>query len=240
VIVEILENVRTLRGSGCKRKYRYTRRIVLKCDICGECRESNATKKIQQSLEHPCRRCIAAKVGKKNTGRSAYNAGHRKPFEQCNVGKPYINSSGYTEVYVGNAFDKKERRDKYRLLHRLVAEVKHGNTLEKHVLVHHVNGDKRDNHPDNLFLCEMLCSHRGIHDQLEQLSMHLVKMGIIQFDHSTGKYYIPCQDELFNKFPVVSRVPCFLAIEKTGQMRIVSQSQCLEIPKDVSIISLEA
>lgn len=53
MIVEFKENKRTLRGESANRKYRYTRRVLLKCEICGVEREVNCTRKIQQSEKHP-------------------------------------------------------------------------------------------------------------------------------------------------------------------------------------------
>ncbi len=47
--IEYRENDRTLRGKNAKRKYRYTRRVLLRCELCGATREVNCTRKIQQS-----------------------------------------------------------------------------------------------------------------------------------------------------------------------------------------------
>ena len=123
MIVEYRENKRTLRVKDAKRKYRYTRRILLKCDVCGLEREVNCTRKIQHSKTHPCKSCVVRDIGKNNKGKSAWNKGNIQPLKKCKVGKVFINSSGYCEVYVGNAFDKKQRKDKYRLVHKLVAQV---------------------------------------------------------------------------------------------------------------------
>lgn len=238
MIVEFLENVRTLRGKDARRKFRYTRRVVLKCEICGGTREVNCTKRIQESLTHPCKPCTAARTGKANSGKTAYNAGSRKVFSECSVGKPYVNASGYTEVYVGNAFDKKERRDKYRLLHRLVAEVKSGGTLARHSLVHHVDGDKKNNNPDNLYVCESKAIHQDIHTQLESLSMQLVKSGVIQFDHSSGLYHMPHLEEILDAYRVNSGEPYVLAIDKSGDMAILSQADSESISEGATTIPL--
>ena len=228
MIVEYKENKRTLRGKDAKRKYRYTRRVLLKCEVCGVTREVNCTRKIQQAKTHPCKSCVVKKLGKNNKGKPAWNKGNIKPLNECQVGKVFINSSGYCEVYVGNAFDKKQRRDKYRLLHKLVAQVKDDGYLSKHDLVHHVDGDKTNNNPDNLFVCHSKAIHQDIHTQLEELSMTLVKAGVIQFDHKRGKYHLPQLEEILAAYSVNSEKIYSLQITKTGDMTILSQADELQ------------
>lgn len=229
MIVELRENVRTLRGKNANRKYRYTRRILIKCEVCEQIREVNCTTKIHQASTHHCKTCVAKQIGKANAGRVAYNNSSLKPFHECKVGNPYINSSGYIEVYVGNAYDKKTRTDKYRLLHRLVAEVKTGKPLNKEYLVHHVDGDKTNNNPDNLYICESKAIHQDIHTQLESISMELVKAGIIQFDHLSRKYFMPHLEEILNAYRVNSGKTYVLQIDQSGNMAILSQA---ELEKD--------
>lgn len=224
MIVEYRENKRTLRGTGAKRKYRYTRRVLLKCEKCNKEREVNCTRKIQQSSTHHCKSCIVAEIGKKNKGKSAWNKGDIKPITDCKVGSIFINSSGYCEVYVGNAFDKKYRKDKYRLLHQLVAQAKNSNYTPKNSLVHHIDGDKTNNNPNNLFVCKSKAIHQDIHTQLEDLSMTLVKSGVIQFDHTTGKYHLPQLEEILTAYSVNSEEIYSLHITKTGDMTILSQA----------------
>ena len=163
-------------------------------------------------------------LGKNNKGKPAWNKGDIKPLNECQVGKVFINSSGYCEVYVGNAFDKKQRKDKYRLLHKLVAQVENDGYLSKHDLVHHVDGDKTNNNPDNLFICHSKAIHQDIHTQLEELSMTLVKAGVIQFDHKRGKYHLPQLEEILAAYSVNSGKPYVLEIDRLGNMAILSQA----------------
>lgn len=61
-------------------------------------------------------------------------------------GKPYINESGYVRVpYAGNKY-------KYRLEHQVVMADKLGRPLLQGENVHHKNGKRDDNRPENLEL----------------------------------------------------------------------------------------
>ena len=189
---------------------------------------------------HPCKTCSTKRLGKLDKGRVAWNNKKRKISSDIKVGSLFVNSSGYIEVYVGNAFCKKQRKDKYRLLHKLVAQAKKGSHLDKHELVHHVDGDKTSNNPDNLFVCKSKAHHQDIHTQLEQLSMSLVKAGIIQFSHETGEYHLPHLKEILNEYSVNSEETYVLELDdinaasrrlvpmnvnSLGNMAILSQAE---------------
>ena len=86
--------------------------------------------------------------------------------------------------------------------------------MSKHELVHHIDGDKTNNHPNNLFICKSKAHHRDIHTDLESLSMSLVKAGIIKFNHETEKYYLPQLEEILAAYSVNSEEPYVLEIDE--------------------------
>lgn len=69
--------------------------------------------------------------------------------------------SGYIMVRVEN--------NKYQLEHRFVAEKIIGRKLLKHEVVHHINGVKNDNRPENLVVLKNRAEHSKTHHE------HLVK-----------------------------------------------------------------
>jgi hypothetical protein len=60
-------------------------------------------------------------------------------------------------------------------LHRVVAEQKLGRPLKKGEIVHHLDGDPTNNHPDNLEVCSSASVHRRHHrrSNLDKLTVDL-------------------------------------------------------------------
>jgi hypothetical protein len=63
-----------------------------------------------------------------------------------------IKRNGYVLIYAPDHPSIKGRTQKYRLEHRLVMEQMLGRYLEQHERVHHKNGKRDDNRPENLEL----------------------------------------------------------------------------------------
>lgn len=74
------------------------------------------------------------------------------------AGGRIVDKSGYTRIYAPHHPDSNPTH-KYRLEHRLVMEMMLGRYLARHEVVHHRNGDKQDNRPENLELFQSNAEH---------------------------------------------------------------------------------
>ena len=70
----------------------------------------------------------------------------------------YKDAKGYISVHVGN----KTIRE-----HRLVAEKALGKPLPPNAQVHHIDGDRTNNSPDNLVICQDTAYHKLLHRNQE-------------------------------------------------------------------------
>lgn len=79
--------------------------------------------------------------------------------ENGTAGKP---TNDYIQMYVG-------RRHVYEHIH--VAEKALGKRLPKGAEVHHINGNKKDNRPENLVVCPNKAYHMLIHQLMRDLGI---------------------------------------------------------------------
>lgn len=68
----------------------------------------------------------------------------------------------------------------YSYEHVVVAEAAIGRRIRKGKHVHHINGDKLDNRPENLLVMTD-SEHRKLHRQVERLAMDMVRTGEVVF-----------------------------------------------------------
>ncbi len=73
---------------------------------------------------------------------------------------------------------ERSSRNPYTAEHIVVAEKKLGRKIVMGEHVHHLNGNKADNSPENLLVCTA-SQHRTLHRQLEELAIELVRKGKI-------------------------------------------------------------
>jgi len=134
------------------------------CVDCGEpVHSTGRCKKHYKSWWHkqPYKDCECG-CGKKTKGR--YAKGHHTRFftndEQRRRAKM---NDGSTQRERGDLTSTHYRKVRGQHEHRLVAEQKYGRVLGPDDIVHHVDGNKRNNHPDNLQLMtrsEHIAVHR--------------------------------------------------------------------------------
>jgi hypothetical protein len=125
----------------------------LPCEVCGEpCRRT------------PFRQRISKHVFCSMTCREVVFHGRSAPRAHSNR---TVNSDGYAIAVIG---------DVRGLEHVLIAEKSLGRKLWPKEVVHHINGDKLDNRPENLLVCSQ-SMHRRIHDQMSRLYQQSISIG---------------------------------------------------------------
>jgi len=119
--------------------------MINNCQICGKKYE-----RFPSQIGRYCsRRCVAkARKGVSSSPKTEFKKGETNHHWK---GGKYKNSDGYIEVKVpSHPFGTK--RDSYICEHRLVMEKLLGRYLQPHEKVHHINGVRNDNRPENLML----------------------------------------------------------------------------------------
>ncbi len=93
-------------------------------------------------------------------------------------GGSFIDQWGYKMVRATH----RQCGNPYSPEHIIVAERTIGRMLKRgQEHVHHINGDKSDNRPNNLLVCTK-SRHRTLHRQLETIGYELIKRGTIVFN----------------------------------------------------------
>lgn len=98
------------------------------------------------------------------------------------VGATYKDSDGYIRVKVVAG------KGKWRPQHVLVMEEVLGRSLTPGEIVHHINGVRDDNRPENLFLCEGHSHHVRIERSLAEMVRELLARGEVVFNREIGRY----------------------------------------------------
>ena len=82
--------------------------------------------------------------------------------------------------------------DSYQRRNRIVAEQKIGRKLKSNEVVHHINGIKTDDRPENLYVCTR-AEHTPIHYQTMEIINEFMEKGYVRFDEEEGRYVL-CRD----------------------------------------------
>ena len=125
--------------------------------ICKHCSKTFYREKYivdRDNTRYCSRVCVIKEMSKNNIGKFGSQANGWK-------GGKKTDDKGYSLVYnsthpfrIGNIYIRK---------HRLVAENALGRYLDPNERVHHVNGNKSDNRPENLFVFENDSQHNMFH-----------------------------------------------------------------------------
>ncbi len=120
-------------------------RIDLTCETCGKPFWVAASSSKFRNVRYCSQKCYT-KTADKNPkwhGGFLVNGGYRYIYSPDH---PHAIKTGYV------------------LEHRLVMEQKLGRLLEPFEIVHHLNGIKNDNRPENLAVCESVSQHNSQHE----------------------------------------------------------------------------
>lgn len=127
----------------------------------------------------------------KKLGRTVYAVRSRKNKLKLNNKYQKIQESG-EKIYLRNIngyelhFDK--QKNKLTAHHRRIFEKNYNIELKKENVIHHIDGNKKNNLIENLLLCENTSDHRKIHAQLEKIAYQLIQEGFILFDQEKKEY----------------------------------------------------
>ena len=100
------------------------------------------------------------------------------------TGGEYIDRWGYKMIRA----PWRDCANPYTAEHILVVERVLGRQLQKNKeVVHHINGDKSDNRPENLLVCTK-SQHRILHRQLEEIGYQLIRREMVEY--RDGAYHL--------------------------------------------------
>lgn len=90
-------------------------------------------------------------------------------------------------IYLSDPSHPNAMKNSYVAEHIVIATKRLGHALVKGECVHHIDGNKKNNHPDNLHVC-LKKEHSCIHAQLDSLALAMYRAGLIEFRN--GEYIL--------------------------------------------------
>jgi len=76
----------------------------------------------------------------------------------------------------------------YVLEHRVIVMEMIGRQLKPTEVIHHIDGDKSNNKPENLLLCEIQKEHNEVHTQMEIFVEKLIREGKVYYDREAKEF----------------------------------------------------
>lgn len=161
------------------------------CDNCGTKFDRDASQiaefRRNNGVKHFCSKCsqpsVLGKIGNLKRNKLLQNK------YLANIGNKFIDSRGYVHVCVGNQTSYSGVKKGYIYEHAKVMQDHIGRPLAKGEVVHHIDGDKKNNNISNLDLCSVK-EHNNAHAKAEQIVFELVKQGKVLYDRKTKRYIL--------------------------------------------------
>ena len=171
----------TIRGTGRKfKKIHY-----FTCDRCSVSfiRDTGqvSSTKLNNHVKHFCSGCYSpATIGSLGSGKHKLT---------CQIGNKLITKHGYVEICVGHSTTYSGVKSGYIREHVKIMQDFLNRPLQKGEVVHHIDGDKKNNDISNLDLCSVQ-EHNNAHAKIEQLVFELLKQGKAGYDKTNKLYYL--------------------------------------------------
>jgi len=143
----------------CKECRHKAKNVVLKCETCGKTFERLLAEGIHKH-NFCCKECAKPYLSLKFT---AYNGEHN-PTAMTEERKTKIR-----QKHLGKGSGKTYTKTYGRHTHRIVAEHMLGRSLKVGEVVHHIDGNKRNNSPSNLMIFATQAEHAKWHYEHDKI-----------------------------------------------------------------------
>jgi hypothetical protein len=173
----------------------YTRLKTLthwKCDNCHKEFSKVRNGTYDTNAKSYCKKCISIIGVHKLASMAGYESKVKNIFEP-KIGKIVIDKEGYPQIYIGKNYPYRKGGYTHIREHQYVMEIHLGRRLKKGEVVHHIDGNKRNNELSNLFLTSVE-EHNKLHAESESIIFELYKKEIVIFDKQTGRYLLKGND----------------------------------------------
>lgn len=183
--------------------------MIKVCDLCfcevltswQDVVRSRTKHEIDKDYCHPC----SMKVYNTGAKNSSKKQEIKKKISQATKGKSKKFRDGrnlrrlpFKKAVNGYILAWSEKENKHVPYHRTVVADHNQVPLSDLDIVHHIDGNKLNNNPNNLVVVHGVSEHQQLHSQLEKVAMSLVQTGTIRFNPNTKQYYVEPDLDLAN------------------------------------------